>query len=408
MDQSTVETWLAGDALSRRKISNGLSSAADLLLDRAELGGGGTRIRPSLSDDAGRRREEAAAIAQRVMAARPASVAMLLQTTLLESCQAAVRELRATASYAGEGHGTPEQVTAQALGLASHGEGDHGPASCASCGREAEVVLALLGTLVTTEDEAAEYEIEDDEDEDLPTAPPGGTLLADAATGLYDAVYNDIDITTFMPVVVDRPMRDRPPRPTGRHERVRGRSGGASQRGGTEPRNRTPVLAGILCVLGLVVLAANSRGDWEPTFPDSARQGLVEAADRGRPPRLKKAMLTAGEPGLVAGLTRRPCKVAAPGLEEVFDAHPTNGMLGLYAAGYWVCAGEGARALETLEELSWKASDFPRMRWIRAQALLLEGRGEDAVRELHLVQRVDPSMAAVASQQMELLRSLAD
>ena len=72
-------------------------------------------------------------------------------------------------------------------------------------GREVEMVLALLGTLVETEEQGAEYEIEDDEDddEDLPTAPPGGTLLSDAATGLYDAVYNDLDISTITPVVVD-------------------------------------------------------------------------------------------------------------------------------------------------------------------------------------------------------------
>jgi hypothetical protein len=106
-------------------------------------------------------------------------------------------------------------------------------------------------------------------------------------------------------------------------------------------------------------------------------------------------------------LERGDCRSAAARFRTARRAHPEDRRLWVLEGGSFVCAGDGAGAMQTLEVLSRDKDATPAARWFYAQALLLTGSVGPAEDALGAVAASKSPYADKAREQLARVRSSA-
>jgi hypothetical protein len=135
---------------------------------------------------------------------------------------------------------------------------------------------------------------------------------------------------------------------------------------------------------------------------DSAElEGVARLADLSPPPIQRLSELPRETQVALQELSQGQCHSAATRLRGLREAHPDEPRLYLLEGASFVCAADGRRALISFDELERAVEDRGLKRprqipWYRAQAHLLEGDVDGALKSLEEVERVDAQHRSAA------------
>ena len=381
MDDALVERWQGGDATAATAVRNAVRSWAERVLGHPALIGAlgpGTRA-PVASEEA--RREVTARIAAEVMQRGPGSANQVKALALMSAGRLAIESLQeGRPAHAGGGRHVPPPI-AVAMVLYPDGVNERVRSAiekhleeCPACREDLRIMDRIVRNL-----DAVDHEVTRSD-------------LAEEARKVDARLAETVDLEQVMreAAQAEREQRSRaaPRRPVA--------SGKGKVLPGPDP---APSRSSLRAFLPLLVIAALIGGYWysredSPQGGPVRHEGMAALAVTDPPEVGKVSDLPSEAQLVVADLGRGDCRMAAGRLPAMQAARPDNLRLVVLEAGCLVCAGDARRALRVLDELETKVpegADAARQRhWYRAQALLLQGRGQEAVEALRAAEANDP------------------
>lgn len=383
MDDALVERWKSGDASAATAVRNAVRSWAERVLGHPALLGAlgpGSRARVGNEEE---RREVTARIAAEVMRRDAGGANQVKALALMAAGRLAIEALQEgrPAHPSGGRHVPPPIAVAMVLypdgvnervrtAIERHLE------ECPACREDLRVMDRIVRNL-----DAVDHQVTRSD-------------LAEEARKADARLAETVDLEQVMREAAQA-ERERAARSTAVPPR-RPAPGRSKVLPGLDPAPKSSGLRAILPVVGLAVVGlAIWMGSSDAEVTVAARHDGVAALAVTDPPEVGKLSELPSEAQLVvADLGRGDCRQAAGRLPALQSKRPDDLRLLVLEAGCLVCAQDGRRALRVLDELEERieeGADGARQRhWVRAQALLLEGRATEAVEALRQAEAVDP------------------
>lgn len=386
MDDALVARWRQGEGAAATAVRNALRTTAERVLSNPALlaaEGHGAR---ALLENEERRRELTAAVAKEVMARGGDSAATLSALTLMSAARHAVEAIRHGRPMAGSAHLPPATAVAMALtpevlpDAQREAYGRH-LESCSACHEDCRLVKEAVRSAATVSHDATPAAI------DVAVHEHAGEAMEAAAQAALEEMER-------------RAPRPEPARPGG----APGRPAPRRQLETAPPRS-----SWTRALLPLLVLGGTGAW-WVSSQRRAERLATVDPsvaalADRAAPPVGAAATLPeyarAGASLLAAG----DCRTAGARFRAARRSQPEDRRLWLLEGGSFVCAGDGAAALQSLELLARDREATPEARWYHAQALLLTGSAGRAAEALEELSGGDDPYAQRAREQLEQVRA---
>lgn len=380
MDDALVERWKGGDATAATAVRNAVRSWAERVLGHpALLGALGPGARNRMGNEE-QRRETTARIAADVMRRAPASANQTKALSLMAAGRLAIESLQdGRPAHPSGGRHLPPPI---AVAMVLYPEGvnprvrealEKHLGECPACREDLRIMDSIVRNL-----DAVDHEVTRSD-------------LAEEARKVDAALADTVDLEQVMrdAARAERERQQRPPsaRPATKGPRKLPRP---------EPRASSGALRAFVPVL--VVLAVGAGIWWTQRGGDAPaalrHDGVVALADLTPPDIGRLSELPSEAQLVVADLGRGDCRTAAGRLKGLQHARPDDLRLVVYEGAALVCAKDGRRALQVLDELEERVpagSEAARQRhWYRAQALLLQGEASQAVTALRRAEAEDP------------------
>lgn len=370
MDDALIQQWRDGDARATTAVRNTVRSTAERMLGHPLLiQSAGPSAAARLRREE-RRREITGEVAQEVMARKVSSAAQLSAMTLMVAGRHAIVALQEAHPPAEDAH-LPAQV-AVTYALAPSGlmprvreAAARHLERCPHCAADQRTIQRLVASL-----EAAEPELVEDVQE--ATEGPGvEELFAAAAADLSSGS-------------APRPERPRP---------RKGKGGRVLPAPDPEPsRGRGLVAAAVVVALvgGGLWWATRNTG---PSLTGGNDPALAALADRSPPEVGRLRDLPSEVQFAVADLAAGDCRTGAGRLRSARGQQPDSARLYVLEGAAFVCAGDANKALGVFSALDSMLNGQPPPNgayWFRAQAHLLRGEGNAALKYLSDAEVHDP------------------
>lgn len=360
-----------------------------------------TRSRFSVED---KRRELTAQIAEQVMRQKPATSGQVKAMALMTAGRMAVEALQeARPTLDGTRHLPPAVVMTWTLNPGSVPErireaSEKHLQECAGCREDLRTMDRIIRTLDAVDHETSREQ------------------LAEEAAHVQTALDQTVDLQEAMRAAMQEAKEERRGRSenTGRTARP---STGESKKParmlpGTSEAPRTSawrIWLPLVVVIVLAVVVVRSQTE-DSSGASSARDPrLRELADRSPPEVMRIEEMPAGVQLVVGDFGTGDCRTAAGRIRGLIRENPDDDRLKALEVGAWVCAGDGRKALSSLDDLG---IDDPTKRpprqvwWFKAQAHLLEGDGDLALTALSKAELEDPRHRGRAGAQADQIRAL--
>ncbi len=402
MDDALVERWKQGEGAAATAVRNALRTTAERVLSnpalRAAEGTGG-RI---LVDNEERRRELTATIAKEVMSRGGDSAATLNALTLMSSARHAVEAMRSGRPMAGSAHLPPPiavalALTPEALPAAQREAYQRHIESCSSCAEDCRLVREIVRSAAAVQPDTSPVALEEAVHEHAEDA------MAAAAQAAVEEMERRETRTGS--------TRTEP----GRNE-ARRAAGGSAPRQPFRPAPRPPPAepssgGWLRALIPLFVLGGAGLWWWSSQRADALNKTVDPAisglADRSPPPVGAAEEVPEYAQSGVTLLGKGDCRTAGARFRAARRAHPEDRRLWVLEGGSFVCAGDGASALMSLEVLAQDPEATPAARWFYAQAQLLSGNVGQALTALEAVAGSQSPYAEKAKAQLAQVQALA-
>jgi len=397
MDDSLVERWQGGDDAARVAVRNGIRGIAERMLGHPGLHRALGRNSGSslLVEDS--RREVTAAIAAEVMKRGAPNGAQLTAMALIVSGRHAVEELQSGRAVAEEAHLPAQSVVTYAL--AERGmtvrvrQAVEGHLSkCGACSDD----VRILRNVVRNQEAAGEDLGQVDAEfvrEAREAAPDVGPALAAQIREAQEAATAEIAAEA-----VERLARV-PARPRMKVQR--------------DPR-RAERPSGLRLALPVLAMVAAIAGVWWFTTGSQQIEARVDdryraVADRTPPTVRKTSSLPEGTDAAIDAMVSGDCITAAGLLRGIRRSSPDVPRLYTLEGAAWLCAGDGRKGIQVMNELESRGLELPRsFHWTRGQLHLLEGDGHAAFLDLSEAQLRDPNHREQAGAQLGRIQAIRD
>lgn len=381
MDDALIARWKQGEPAAATAVRNALRTVAERVLSNPALrtaeGTGGRR----LVEDEEKRREITATVAKEVMARGGDSAATLNAIALMTAARHAVEAVRVGRPLAGSAHLPPPvavamALTPEALPAAQRDAMNRHLEGCSVCADDCRLVREVVRSAATSSRDTSAAEIEEAVHESASSAMDDAMA---AAAADVDARDEQETAPATSPAQARRQAAARPPpRPKITHE---------AERSGFDWRG-----LGVLLVLGLIGYAY-WRSEQRSALQVAVDPALAALADRSPPHTAENEEVPAYAADAMALLKKGDCRTAGARFRTARRSHPEDRRLWVMEGGSFVCAGDGAAALQSLDIIARDTDATPVALWFHAQALLLTGSVGPA---LDALERVAASKSAYA------------
>lgn len=400
MDDELVERWRRGDAAAATALRNAVRTIAERMLSHPSLGRSlSPEWRERLGDE-DQRREITARIAMHVLRQPVGDAAALTAAAVMASGRLAVEALREGRLVGGTAHLPPPVAVSMALapeGVATviRQAAERHLAECAACAEDIRVVRTITRAQSVVDRGAS------------PAAIAREIQRSDAIETPDPAVAHEmvpLEETTEEAPRKPAPPRRSPARPPVSDRRIAALDDKPMPSGA---RHRWLGLIPILVITAVLIWYGRTRRTaGQPVDPEVAL-----LADRSVPPAPSAGSLPADARAGIIDLERDDCRSAGAHFRTARRDHPEVARLYLLEGASFVCAGDGRRAIEAFDALSAMGANrdsagLAHLDWWRAQALLLQGRGRDALLALNSVMIFDARYRAQAAEQVRRLEGL--
>lgn len=397
MDDALVARWKQGEGAAATAVRNALRTMAERVLSnpalRAAEGNGG-RV---LVENEERRRELTAAVAKEVMAHSTESAATLTALTLMSAARHAVQAMRVGRPMAGSAHLPPPvavtlALTPESIPAAQRDAYQRHLESCSGCSEDCRLVREIVRSAATAAPDSTPAELDQAVHE---TAEDAMAAAAEAALAeVEEREAGEAPTRTLPPR--NEARRAAPPRPAFQPSRA------------SDADRRSLDLRALL---PLLILGA-AGGWWWWSRRDADRMKAVDPSISALAVRDPPKVGTGEDVPDYAKtgvnlLQHGDCRGAAARFRTARRAHPEDRRLWVLEGGSFVCAGDGAGALQTLDVLSRDKDATPAARWFYAQALLLTGSVGPAEEALSVVAATKSPYAEKAREQLGRVRAQA-
>lgn len=408
MDDALIDRWKQGEPAATTAVRNALRTVAERVLSNPALrhaeGTGGRR----LVEDEERRRELTANVAKEVMARGGDSAATLNAIALMTASRHAVEAVRVGRPLAGSAHLPPPVAVAMALTPEAMNPAQRDAMSrhletCSACSDDCRLVREIVRAAATSSRDSSAAELEEAVHESAEpysrdiTDSSGGAMAAAMAAAAAEVDERESESTSPTPGA-ESPRRAQPGRPPPR----------PSQRVTITPTQQTAgfdwraaAVLGGLALISYWYWSSERRGALQKEVdPD-----IAALADR-TPPKIaeNEAVPKYAEDG-AALLKRGDCRTAGARFRTARRSHPEDRRLWVLEGGSFVCAGDGAAALQSLGEIAKDPEATPAALWFHAQALLLNGSVGPALDALDRVADSGSPYAARARTQRDAVKA---
>jgi glutaredoxin len=403
MDDALVERWASGDPIARTALRNAIRSTAERVLGHPAFQNALEREARGRFASEDKRRELTGAIAEQVMRQRPVSAGQVKAVALMTAGRLAVEALQEGRAVAQDGsrHLPPAIVMQWTLVPESVNPrikeaSERHLESCSHCREDLRTLDRIVRTLDAVDHETSRAE------------------LAEEAAQVQSALDDTVDLQAAMRSAMAEARDERRSKLQSRSATPAPRTTGKTSKvlpGRTEETSSSPLriwmpLVGVVLLGGGAIWAFS--GDGTERQNDTPVAGLAALADRSPPEVARIEELPGTVQQVVADFGAGDCRTAAGRMRGIVRENPENTRLQLLEGASWVCAGNGSKALKTLEPLSKTEISASRPRqvwWFLAQAYLLEGDGRSAMEALSRAQQEDPAHRGRANAQLDQVKA---
>lgn len=398
MDDALVARWKQGEGAAATAVRNALRTTAERVLSnpalRAAEGNGG-RI---LVENEERRREMTATVAREVMARGGDDAATLNALALMSSARHAVEAMRSGRPMAGSAHLPPPiavaiSLTPEALPAAQREAYQRHLETCSSCAEDCRLVKEVVRSAATATHDTTPAALEEAVHEHA----------EDAMEAAAQAALEEMERrSTRTESQRTEPSRAESGRPGARP----GARSSASRAAAPPPRSSSGWLKGLL---PLIVLGGAGYWWWssqrEAELKATVDPAIAAIADRTPPAVGASEDVPEYAKSGVLLLEKGDCRSAGARFRAARRAHPEDRRLWTLEGGSFVCAGDAAAALMTLETLGRDPTATPAARWYYAQAQILSGNLGQALEALEAVAASDSPYAERAASQLTQVKA---
>ena len=372
MDDALIDRWKQGEPAATTAVRNALRTVAERVLSNPALrnaeGTGGRR----LVEDEERRRELTANVAKEVMARGGDSAATLSAIALMTASRHAVEAVRVGRPLAGSAHLPPPvavamALTPEAMNPAQRDAMTRHLETCSACSDDCRLVREIVRAAATSSRDSSTAELEEAVHESAHSAnrPSTGNSAMDDAMAAAAAEVDASEAQATAPATAEQARRAGagrpPPRPSSQRVTI------TPSRSGFDWRSAA-VLLGLAGVAWWWWSSERHTALQKEVDPE-----IAALADR-TPPHVadNEAVPKYAEDG--ANLLKNgDCRTAGARFRTARRSHPEDRRLWVLEGGSFVCAGDGAAALQSLDEIAKDPEATPAALWFHAQALLLTG-----------------------------------
>jgi hypothetical protein len=402
MDDALVGRWRSGDATATTAIRNALRSTAERIFGHPALWSALVpQVRPRFQgEDA--RRELTAEIAREVMKRKVETANELQATAMMLAARKAAEALLEGNPQDGGAHLPAPMVVTYALapaGLAPRVKEalDKHLAGCQHCTSDVRVLERIVSTPEEVEAAMTAQAAE--------LAPAPSDMGDDIAALMRQVAEDDRDEAEEKRGASRGGARPPP--------RAEARPAAAAKGRGVIKNAEAPRRPAWLIMAPFFLIVAGLgwylTADPEAEQVNADRTALAGLADRSPPEITRLGDLPPEAQLALQDLARKDCRTAAGRFQTARRTLKDKVELYLLEAGSFVCAGDGRRALRTLDELQTaRGADAPvpeGSHWIRGQAFLLEGDGTQALSALSQTEVYDARHRLQASEQIKKVRA---
>ena len=394
MDDALLNRWKQGEPQATTAVRNAIRTVAERVLSNPALRNAeGTGGRALVSDEE-RRRELTSAVAKEVMERGGDSANTVTALALMVSARHVIEALRVGRPLAGTAHLPPPVAVSCALAPASMAAAQRDASnrhleSCKSCADDVRLVREVVRSASTVVQDTSAAAIEE-------------AVAATAADAMAQAVQDAADDVEDGPNEAPAPRETRPTRPSRPSARPPRRGEAAAEPSGGFFKAAWPLL---------VLLALGAWYAWsrhQDALHAAVLPQVAALANRTPPALVRGEKAPAYVEDAMRDLARGDCLQAAARFRTARRQHPDDRRVWVLEGASFVCAGDGAAALQPLDIVAREGEPTPAIHWYRAQALLLEGRAADALELLEKVAASDNPHRAAAKPQIDQIRAILD